>query len=90
MKSPTAFRVMRSHEPGLELIISRFRGFASSTARMTASVTPTRWAFGRRRCSSSRGMISTKLQGGSGVDWGAEDCRPSRRGRRPAIPAGRI
>jgi hypothetical protein len=42
-----------------------------------------------RRCSSRRGMISTKLQGGAGCRAGSRGCRPRRPCRRRASPAGR-
>ena len=51
--------IRRSHRQG-----EAGYGFASNPSlgcRKIQSVAP--FAFGRRKCSSSRGMISTKLQG---------------------------
>jgi len=46
-------------------------------------------ALGRRRCSSRRGMISTKLQDGSGNRAGARGCRSQASLQAPGEPAGR-
>ena len=50
---------------GVEIVIypSVIPGRAKREPGMTKGYTDAPFAFGRRRCSSSRGMISTKLQG---------------------------